>query len=74
MTLFLVVLVAIEAFLIAIIVYQKLRPKYDGSMVITETTEKKVFSLEIERDPDTLALQKQIVLEVKNFSEVGARE
>lgn len=59
-----VALIVIEAFVILVLLVKLRRPKYDGNMVVQDLDEKKIYSLEIETDPDALDKKRQIVLKV----------
>ena len=71
-----VLIIAIVEFLILVVTAQRNRARrYDGRMVVTETETKKVFSLELDRDPDDLSKQRRMTLKVlNNVDEVGSRE
>ena len=71
-----VLIIAIVEFLILVVTAQRNRARrYDGRMVVTETETKKVFSLELDRDPDDLSRQRRMTLRVlNNADEVESRE
>ena len=70
-----VLIIAIVEFLILVVTAQRNRARrYDGRMVVTETETKKVFSLELDRDPDDLSRQRRMTLRVlNNADEVESR-
>lgn len=68
-------LVVLDTFLGAVLqlssnAYAKSDERFDGAMnVITEKTGKKVFSLELDSDPDDLEKKNEIIFKVKNQKE-----
>ena len=76
--LFVLVIIIIVQFVLLLIAAAKIsHKKYQGSMVVTDTETKKLFSLEMDVDPNTLDTRKEIVLRVRKaeeVSEVGPRE
>lgn len=73
LTTILFVLVVVQFVVLVGVLIVTSRRKYDGSMVVTDTASKKVFTLEIDTDPDKLDEKKSIVLKVEHYSEAGAR-
>lgn len=67
------IVVIIEAVLILVLLFN-LRPKYDGSMVLTETDTKKTYSIEADTDPYAWGTKKKVVLKVKHFLAEVTRE
>lgn len=67
MTGILLLIVILQTVVIAALIAKTFRVKYDGTMVVRDTEEKKVFTLEFDdTDPDTFDKKKQIVLKVVN--------
>jgi hypothetical protein len=64
-----VVVICVQFIFLIAMATQLFRPKYDGSMVVTDTETKKTFSLEMDTDPDNLDKQKRIVLRVVTNSD-----
>jgi hypothetical protein len=61
MEIVLAVIVVIQALLL-IYQQQRKKPEYDGVLLITSTDEGKLFTLELNADPEILANKKEIVL------------
>ena len=59
----LLIIAIIEALCILVILIKR-KPRYDGAIIVMETEEKKIFSIEIASNPDRLDEKKKVVLQV----------
>lgn len=63
------VIVALETLFILWCLKMLIWSKADGTIVITETDDKKTLSLELDSDPDKLDQKKHVVFKVEKLSD-----
>ena len=66
----LIILAVLEAIVILLLRTKANKLQYDGTILVTETDEKKLLSLEIDVPPDTLDQKKHIIFRVRHTAPV----
>jgi uncharacterized protein (DUF1778 family) len=61
---FLIIVIIAEAVLLAVMAFKLCRTKYDGTIDVLDTPEKKTFSMELASDPNDLDQKKQVIFKV----------
>jgi hypothetical protein len=61
----LIIVLILENILLVLVTIKLSRRKYDGTIEVMDTPEKKTFSMALNSDPDTLDQKKRVVFKVQ---------